>query len=76
MRYVIALLALFLVSGCANRTITYIYYPHVQNPRGFPELAQQECAKYGQTATLYGFGANGTDSYGRVTQTFICDWRR
>jgi len=77
MRYLIALSAVFLVSGCSgNRTITYVYYPNVQSTREFPQLAKQECAKYGQTATLYGFGANGTDSYGRVTQTYICDWNR
>jgi hypothetical protein len=68
---------MFLCSGCTgNRTITYIYYPNLQYTRDFPELAQRECAKYGQTATLYGLGANGTDTYGRVTQTYICDWRK
>ncbi len=37
-------------SGCADRYITFYYYPGVSSSAEFERKAQRECAKYGMVA--------------------------
>lgn len=69
MKIVLGMAILLLCSGCATRTITLIYYPHIQDPSRFPEIARRECARYAQDAQPSGAGAA---DFGRLTQTFTC----
>jgi hypothetical protein len=46
-----------------------VYYPHVGEPSDFPEIAQRECAKYGQISSFQGSGAA---DFGRKTETYSC----
>lgn len=71
MKLMIAIAALLACCGCASKNVTLYYYPNVQNPERFPQLAQHECAKFGLNA-VQEFGALNWGG-GRAYVTFRCE---
>ncbi len=69
MKIVLGISISLLCSGCAGRSITLVYYPHVQDPGSFQALAQRECKRYGEDAR---HGGDGPINFGRLTETFYC----
>jgi hypothetical protein len=69
MKYLFGLAILLVCSGCATRSITFIYYPLVANPEAFDRDAEKECAKYEMKPILMGEGLAG---FGRSSKMYQC----
>jgi hypothetical protein len=59
MRIVFLIGTLLALSGCASRSITFLYYPNAPLNDKFPRAqdfyaeAEKECGRYGMTAVHY-----------------------
>ena len=69
MKYLFSLAILLACSGCADRSVTFIYYTGLANPEAFDRDAERECAKYGMKPIL----ADGwIADFGRSAKMYRC----